>query len=339
MDDFHGLHPMPRGPLLYDCAVTRGEIPMMRTLSSRISIFTVLLAMFGMAPMATADTEGAYLQAMKWRQIGPFRGGRVTAVSGVPGDPTTWYFGAVAGGVWKSTDAGASWKPTFDAQNISSIGAIAIADADPNVIYVGSGEACPRGNISYGDGMYKSLDAGRTWANIGLKDSRHIAAVIVNPQNSDVVLVAALGHAFGPNEERGVFRTADGGKSWNKVLYKDRDTGAIDIASDPTNPNIVYASLWQMRRQPWNFSSGGAGRASTNPPTAASPGSISKVTACLPGYWAASVLRWAAAAAAGFTRWWRPTKAGSSGPTMAARAGVESTKTIASGSVPGTSRM
>ncbi len=226
---------------------------------SRISVLTALLVLFGVAQIAAADTDGAFLKAMKWRQIGPFRGGRVTAVSGVPGDPTTWYFGAVAGGVWKSTDVGASWKPVFDAEGISSIGAIAVADSDPNVIYVGSGEACPRGNISYGDGMYKSVDAGRTWTHIGLKDSRHIGAVIVNPQNPDVVLVAALGHAFGPNEERGVFRSADGGKTWSKVLYKDKDTGAIDIVFDPANANIVYASLWQMRRQPWNFSSGGPG--------------------------------------------------------------------------------
>jgi photosystem II stability/assembly factor-like uncharacterized protein len=228
----------------------------------RSSCLWASLALFVAAasPLAVgADVDPAYLGGMKWRQIGPFRGGRVVAVSGVPGDPTTWYFGGVAGGVWKSTDVGASWKPVFDAQKISSIGAIAVADSDPNVVYVGTGEACPRGNISYGDGIYKSVDAGRTWSNIGLKDTRHIGAVIVNPKNPDIVLVAALGHAYGPNEERGVFRTADGGRSWSKVLYKDKDTGAIDVAFDPENPNIVYASLWQMRRQPWNFSSGGPG--------------------------------------------------------------------------------
>jgi photosystem II stability/assembly factor-like uncharacterized protein len=208
---------------------------------------------------AAADLEPALLAGMKWRQIGPFRGGRVVAVTGVPGDPTTWYFGGVAGGVWKSTDVGATWKPMFDEQKISSVGAIAVADSDHNVIYVGTGEACPRGNISYGDGVYKSLDAGRTWKNMGLKDTRHIGAVIVHPKNPDIVLVAALGHAFGPNEERGVFRSGDGGHTWTRVLYKDRDTGAIDVVFDPGNPNIVYASLWQMRRQPWNFSSGGAG--------------------------------------------------------------------------------
>src|SRR6267142_4064463 len=156
---------------------------------------------------AAADVNPALLDGMKWRQIGTFRGGRVVAVSGVPGEPATWYFGGVAGGVWKSTDVGTSWKPVFDDQKISSIGAIAVADSDHNVLYVGSGEACPRGNISYGDGVYKSVDAGRTWKNVGLRDTRHIGAVIVNPKNSDIVLVAALGHAFGPNEERGVFRS------------------------------------------------------------------------------------------------------------------------------------
>jgi photosystem II stability/assembly factor-like uncharacterized protein len=183
----------------------------------------------------------------------------VVAVSGVPGDPATWYFGGVAGGVWKSTDAGSSWRPVFDDQKISSIGAIAVAGSDHNVVYAGSGEACPRGNISYGDGVYKSVDAGRTWKNMGLRDTRHIGAVIVHPKNADIVLVAGLGHAFGPNEERGVFRSADGGRTWTKVLYKDQDTGAIDVAFDPENPNIVFATLWQMRRQPWNFSSGGPG--------------------------------------------------------------------------------
>jgi photosystem II stability/assembly factor-like uncharacterized protein len=224
---------------------------------------STMLALLVLVPCwcaaAAADINPALLDGMKWRQIGPFRGGRVVAVSGVPGDPATWYFGGVAGGVWKSTDVGASWKPVFDDQRISSIGAIAVADSDHNVVYVGTGEACPRGNISYGDGVYKSVDAGRTWKNLGLRDTRHIGAVIVHPKNPDIVLVAALGHAFGPNEERGVFRSADGGRTWSKVLYKDRDTGAIDVAFDPDNPTIVYASLWQMRRQPWNFSSGGPG--------------------------------------------------------------------------------
>jgi photosystem II stability/assembly factor-like uncharacterized protein len=232
----------------------------MRRFPSSAAILALLALLLCWREVATAaDVKPELIGGMKWRQIGPFRGGRVVAVSGVPGDPATWYFGGVGGGVWKSTDVGASWKPVFDEQKISSIGAIAVADSDHNVVYVGTGEACPRGNISYGDGVYKSVDAGRTWKNMGLRDTRHIGAVIVHPSNPEIVLVAALGHAFGPNEERGVFRSADGGGTWTRVLYKDRDTGAIDVTFDPDNPNIVYASLWQMRRQPWNFSSGGPG--------------------------------------------------------------------------------
>jgi len=227
---------------------------MMRRL---IAVAALLCAFF--AGSGLAQVNPAVVGGMKWRQIGPFRGGRVLAVAGVPGDPNTYYFGAVAGGIFKSTNGGLSWTPMFDHQSISSIGAIAVADSDPNVLYAGSGEACLRGNISYGDGVYKSTDAGRTWANIGLKDTRHVGAVIIDPRNPDIVLVAALGHAWGPNAERGVFRTADGGKTWQKVLFKDENTGAIDVVFDPHNSNVVYASLWQVRRQPWYFNSGGPG--------------------------------------------------------------------------------
>ena len=207
----------------------------------------------------SAQLDRSLIGGMKWRQIGPFRGGRVLAVAGVPGDPNTYYFGAVAGGIFKSTNGGMTWVSTFDRQSVSSIGAIAVADADHNILYAGTGEACLRGNISYGDGVYRSTDAGRTWTNVGLKDSRHIGAVIIDPRNPDIVLVAAVGHAWGPNTERGVFRTADGGKTWQKVLYKDENTGAIDVVFDPKNSSIVYAALWQVRRQPWYFNSGGPG--------------------------------------------------------------------------------
>ncbi|MFN2476236.1 MAG: glycosyl hydrolase [Chthoniobacterales bacterium] len=196
---------------------------------------------------------------MKWRQVGPFRGGRADAIEGVPGEPNTYYFGAASGGVWKTTDGGANWFPAFDKEQVATIGAIAVAPSDHNVVYVGTGEPNMRGNVTWGGGLYKSVDAGKTWKNIGLKDARQIGAIVVDPKNADVALVAAFGHAFGPNQERGVFRTTDGGKTWAKTLFKDENTGAIDVAMDPHNPNVVFAALWQARRQPWNFSSGGPG--------------------------------------------------------------------------------
>ncbi len=198
-------------------------------------------------------------KGMKYRAIGPFRGGRSLTASGIAGDPTTYYFGAAGGGVWKSTDGAITWSPIFDKDGAPSIGSLAVAQADPNVIYVGTGEACIRGNISDGDGVWKSIDAGKSWKSVGLKDSRAIGKVIVNPRNPDLVFVAALGHPFGPNAERGVFRSTDGGKTWDKVLYKDENTGAIDIAFDPRNANILFASLWEARRTPWSLSSGGPG--------------------------------------------------------------------------------
>ena len=210
------------------------------------------------APQSSQLDEKLF-SAMHWRQVGPFRGGRVLAVTGVPGEPNVFYFGAAAGGVWKTTDAGANWTPIFDKESIASIGAIAVAPSDHNVVYVGSGEAAIRGNISYGNGVYKSLDGGKTWRNIGLKDTRHIGAVIVHPRDPNIVFVAALGHAYGPNAERGLFRTTDGGATWQKVLYKDTKTGAIDVVFDPSNPNTLFASLWEAYRTPWSLSSGGPG--------------------------------------------------------------------------------
>mgnify|MGYP001025383107 FL=1 len=199
-------------------------------------------------------------QAMQWRLIGPFRGGRVTAVAGVPSQPMTFYMGATGGGVWKTEDGGLTWRNISDGYfKTGSIGAIAVAESDPNVIYVGTGEACPRGNVSHGDGVYKSTDGGKTWVNVGLRDTRHIARIRIHPQNPDLVYVAALGHVFGPNEERGVFRSRDGGKTWEKILYVDEKTGAIDLAMDPTNPRILYAAFWQVLRQPWALISGGPG--------------------------------------------------------------------------------
>src|SRR5205809_1022179 len=211
------------------------------------------------SPSPAPQIDPKLFSGMQWRQVGPFRGGRALAIEGVPGEPNTWYFGAVAGGVWKTLDGGANWTPLFDKQDISSIGAIAVAPSDHNTIYVGTGEAAIRGNTTYGTGVYKSVDAGKNWKNIGLRDTSQIGALIVHPKNPDIVLVAALGHAFGPNAERGIFRTSDGGKTWTKVLSKDENTGGIDVVFDPHNPNVVFASLWQARRQPWFFSSGGPG--------------------------------------------------------------------------------
>jgi photosystem II stability/assembly factor-like uncharacterized protein len=195
--------------------------------------------------------------AMKWRLIGPFRGGRALAVTGVVSQPNTYYMGAVAGGVWKTADGGLTWDPLFDKQSVSSIGAIAVSDSDPNVVYAGTGEACIRGNISFGDGVYRSNDGGKSWTNVGLKDSRHIGAVIVHPTNPDVVFVAALGHAYGANTERGIFRTRDGGKTWEKVLYLDDRTGGIDVVFDPHNPHVLFAAMWEGYRTPWALNSGG----------------------------------------------------------------------------------
>lgn len=206
-----------------------------------------------------AQPPEALLQGMQYRLIGPYRGGRVLAVTGVLNDPNTYYFGAVAGGVWKTTDGGTLWKPLSDKEPFASIGSLAVAPSDPNILYAGTGEACVRGNITYGDGVYKSTDGGKTWENLGLRDTRQIGKVIVHPRNADVVLVAALGHAFGPNVERGIFRTTDGGKNWSKVLYVDDKTGGIDVEFDPNNPNVMFAAMYQVQRKPWELSSGGPG--------------------------------------------------------------------------------
>ncbi len=217
------------------------------------SVLLLGLAAVALAPaVARAQTiPPRTYGALRWRLIGPHRGGRVLAVAGVPGDPATFYFGAVDGGVWRTRNAGVTWEPVFDTQPIASIGALALAPSDPNVIYVGTGEASIRSDITYGAGVYKSSDGGAHWRARGLADTRHIGKVLVDPTNPDVVLVAALGHAYGPNSERGVFRSTDGGRTWTKVLYKDPDTGAIDLAADPADPRIVYAALYQARRTPW----------------------------------------------------------------------------------------
>jgi photosystem II stability/assembly factor-like uncharacterized protein len=197
-------------------------------------------------------------QSLEWRSIGPHRAGRVSAVAGHPTEKATFYFGGVGGGVWKTTDGGAHWYNISDGQlNTSAVGAIAVSESDPNVIYIGTGETNIRSNVSHGDGVYKSTDGGRTWTNMGLKDTRHIGRVRIHPQNPDIVYAAALGHAWGENEERGVFRSMDGGKNWEKVLYKSPKAGSHDISIDPNNPRILYAAIWEGRRYPHAASSGG----------------------------------------------------------------------------------
>ena len=189
--------------------------------------------------------------AMKWRMIGPFRAGRTVGATGVPGQPNVFYIGVNNGGVWKTTDYGHTWKPIFDDQPTGSIGALAIAPSNPDTIYVGSGEGLQRPDLSTGDGMYKSTDGGKTWRHLGLRTAQQIGAILVDPRDPNLVYVAALGHPYGANEERGVFRSSDGGETWQKVLYKDENTGAIALAFDPKNSKVIYADLWSARQGPW----------------------------------------------------------------------------------------
>ena len=200
------------------------------------------------------------LDAMRFRCIGPPRGGRVVAVAGDPSEPAVFWFGAVAGGIWKTVDAGVTWTNVSDGYlNTSSVGALAVSDSDPNVVWAGMGESTIRGDVSHGDGVYRSTDGGRTWSHLGLADTRHISEVRIHPRDPDRVWVAALGHAFGPNTERGVFRTTDGGARWERVLYRDDRSGAADLALDTRNPTVLYASLWQVHRNFWELASGGPG--------------------------------------------------------------------------------
>src|SRR5262245_21456613 len=213
--------------------------------------FVVFLLSIAVAARAQI-AEPSAVSAMRWRLVGPFRGGRTITATGVPGQPNRFYFGAVGGGVWRSDNAGRTWDPIFDGQPIASIGAIAVAPSNPDVIYVGSGEADMRSDISHGNGMYKSVDAGKTWTRIGLSDSRQIGRILVDPKDASLVYVAALGHGYGPNKERGVFRSKDGGATWTAVLHKDENVGTIDLAFDPEHATTILAALWQTRRPPWN---------------------------------------------------------------------------------------
>ena len=205
-----------------------------------------------------ASARQSLLDALKWRPIGPPRGGRVVAVAGDPVEPMVFYFGACAGGVWKTRDGGTYWENVSDGFfNTASVGAIAVSESDHNVVYAGMGESCIRGDVTYGDGVYRSTDGGKTWSHLGLEDTRHIARVRIHPNDPDLVYVAALGHAFGPNKERGIFRSRDGGKTWEHVLFRSEKAGAADLSMDATNPRILYASIWEAQRTPWSLQSGG----------------------------------------------------------------------------------
>ncbi len=227
-----------------------------------LAAVTGIVLLFSLRPSAgqfPAPPSGdAPLAALAWRSLGPANtGGRVTAIDGVAGDATTFFVGAADGGIWKTTNAGTTFTPVFDREPVLSIGAIAVAPSDRNVVWAGTGEGNPRNSVSFGDGVYRSTDGGETWRHLGLDDTERIARIRVDPRDPDVAYVAALGHEWGANEERGLFKTSDGGKSWSKILYLDKDTGCSDVELDPSNPRIVYAGMYTYRRRPWRMDSGG----------------------------------------------------------------------------------
>ncbi|MEQ8924360.1 MAG: glycosyl hydrolase, partial [Fulvivirga sp.] len=209
----------------------------------------------------TLTYPNSLTDGMMWRHIGPYRGGRSAAVTGVKGKPTLFYMGVTGGGVWQTTDGGNSWKNVSDGFFGGSIGAVAVSEWDNNVIYVGGGEVTVRGNVSSGSGMYKSVDAGKTWKFIGLPNSRHIPRIAIHPKNPELVYAAVLGDLYKPTNERGVYRSKDGGKNWERVLFANNNAGAVDLIMDPNNPRILYASTWNIRRTPYSLESGGPGSA------------------------------------------------------------------------------
>src|SRR5438876_6448737 len=226
-----------------------------------LSVSTSTKAQQTPTPTTTPASDSDPFKALQWRLIGPFRGGRSTAVTGVASQPLVYYFGGTGGGVWKTTDGGINWEPITDNSvfGTGSVGAIGLSDSDPNTIYVGMGESPIRGNVSHGDGVYKSTDAGKTWKRVGLEDTRQISRIRVHPKNPDIVYVAAQGHVWAPNEQRGLFRSKDGGKTWQKIFYRSDKAGASDLIIDPTNANILYAGFWEVYRKPWTLESGGSG--------------------------------------------------------------------------------
>ncbi|MGA1360815.1 MAG: WD40/YVTN/BNR-like repeat-containing protein, partial [Gemmatimonadaceae bacterium] len=226
----------------------------------RIPPLLLALALLGVgAPLAAQTIPTASLTQVRWRELGPARGGRSVAVAGSTSRTNEYWMGTTGGGVWKTVDGGVTWQPMTDRYFGGTIGAIGVAESNPDIVYVGGGETDIRGNTSHGDGLWKTTDAGRTWTLMGLKETRHIGRVRVHPTNADIVYVAALGHAFGNNPERGVFKTTDGGKTWAKVLYRNDSTGVWDLILDPSDPNTLYATFWHAYRRPWMLNSGGPG--------------------------------------------------------------------------------
>src|SRR6478672_8376075 len=247
----------------------RGGVRAVRALSSVLLALVVLTA-HGAGPATRAQAAQAAAPAggidsslfagLRWRSLGPARGGRSQAAAGSASRPLEYYFGATGGGLWKTTDGGLTWKPVSDKFfKTSSVGAVAVADSNPDVVYVGMGETELRGNILQGDGVYKSSDGGQTWTHVGLDKTMAIARIRVHPTNPDVAYVAALGDPYGPNPERGVFKSTDGGKTWTRSLFRDEKTGAVDLAIDVAHPEILYAGLWEVFRTPHSLSSGGPG--------------------------------------------------------------------------------
>jgi photosystem II stability/assembly factor-like uncharacterized protein len=223
----------------------------------RLALVACVLASF--PTLGAQQNSPNMFQEMRWRMVGPFRGGRTRAVAGVPSQPNVFYMGVVNGGVWKSDDYGRTWNPIFDDQPTQSIGAIAVAPSNPNIVYVGTGEGLQRPDLSVGDGIYKSTDAGKTWRHLGLRDGQQIPALAVDPRNPDRLFAAVLGHPYGANPERGIFRSEDGGASWQKVLYKAENTGGSDVEIDPSSPDVIYAGMWQSRLGPWEDNNAFAG--------------------------------------------------------------------------------
>jgi photosystem II stability/assembly factor-like uncharacterized protein len=218
----------------------------------KLSLLVCGLAVLSLSFARAQTVPPDLFSALKWRLIGPFRGGRAVAVAGIPGNATTFYFGAVDGGIWQTNDAGVVWKPIFDSQHVASIGALAVSPSDPKVIYAGTGESDIRSDLSSGDGVYKSTDSGQTWSNIGLRDTKQISRIVIDPRDAKVVYVAALGHAYTPNPERGVFKSTDAGTTWTKILDQGPDIGVADLAIATDNPNLLFATMWRARRPPWS---------------------------------------------------------------------------------------